>query len=59
MCITARITPQGHLQLLEGTAENQQALLLGLEYLVNISYVDNIEVRVTHLWGGRGFAGQG
>ena len=36
--------PQGHLQLLEGTPENQQALLLGLDYLVNLSYVDNIEV---------------
>ena len=37
-------TPQGHLQALEGTAENQQALLTGLDYLVNLSYVDNIEV---------------
>ncbi len=25
--------------------ESQQLLLLGLEYLINISYVDNIEVR--------------
>jgi hypothetical protein len=31
---------QGHIGLLESTPENQQALLLGLDYLVNISYVD-------------------
>ena len=41
-----QLPPQGHLQSLEGTVENQQALILGLDYLVNLSYVDNIEVGV-------------
>ncbi len=40
---------RGHLSLFEGTPENQAALLLGLEYLINISYVDNIEVFKTCL----------
>lgn len=31
---------QGHISLLETTAENQAALLMGLDYLVNISYVE-------------------
>lgn len=35
---------QAHVTLLEGTLENQQALIMGLDYLVNISYVDNVEV---------------
>ncbi|CAK8539240.1 unnamed protein product [Lathyrus sativus] len=33
-----------HIQILESTQENISALLLGLEYLVNISYVDDTEV---------------
>ncbi|GAX79005.1 hypothetical protein CEUSTIGMA_g6445.t1 [Chlamydomonas eustigma] len=40
---------KGHLQHLESNVENQQALILGLEYLVNMSYVDNIEVFKTSL----------
>uniref|UniRef100_A0A7S0WF70 Importin N-terminal domain-containing protein n=1 Tax=Chlamydomonas leiostraca TaxID=1034604 RepID=A0A7S0WF70_9CHLO len=40
---------KGHISLLESTPENQQALLLGLDYLVNISYVDNVEVFKTCL----------
>ncbi|XP_039139910.1 protein EXPORTIN 1A-like [Dioscorea cayenensis subsp. rotundata] len=33
-----------HIQILESTAESRAALLLGLEYLINISYVDDTEV---------------
>mmetsp|Transcript_36522 Transcript_36522/g.81303 ORF Transcript_36522/g.81303 Transcript_36522/m.81303 type:complete len:1073 (+) Transcript_36522:318-3536(+) len=40
---------KAHITLLEGTPENQQALLVGLDYLVSISYVDNIEVFKTCL----------
>lgn len=35
---------QYHIQILESTAESRAALLLGLEYLINISYVDDTEV---------------
>ncbi|RZC31410.1 Protein EXPORTIN 1A isoform A [Glycine soja] len=33
-----------HVRILESTQENISALLLGLEYLINISYVDDTEV---------------
>ncbi|KAK7366618.1 hypothetical protein VNO80_08613 [Phaseolus coccineus] len=33
-----------HIRILESTQENITALLLGLEYLINISYVDDTEV---------------
>ncbi|KAH7538418.1 hypothetical protein FEM48_Zijuj03G0197400 [Ziziphus jujuba var. spinosa] len=33
-----------HIRVLETTQENTTALLLGLEYLINISYVDDTEV---------------
>ncbi|WJX60121.1 Exportin-1 [Trifolium repens] len=33
-----------HIRILETTQENISALLLGLEYLINISYVDDTEV---------------
>ncbi|XP_044498366.1 protein EXPORTIN 1A-like isoform X1 [Mangifera indica] len=33
-----------HIQVLESTQENINALLMGLEYLINISYVDDTEV---------------
>ncbi|CAJ1934058.1 unnamed protein product [Sphenostylis stenocarpa] len=33
-----------HIRILESTQENIAALLLGLEYLINISYVDDTEV---------------
>ncbi|XP_004511432.1 protein EXPORTIN 1A-like [Cicer arietinum] len=33
-----------HIRILESTQENISALLLGLEYLINISYVDDTEV---------------
>lgn len=35
---------QLHIRLLETSQENISALLLGLEYLINISYVDDTEV---------------
>lgn len=35
---------QSHIRVLETTQENTTALLLGLEYLINISYVDDTEV---------------
>ncbi|KAF5195132.1 Exportin 1a [Thalictrum thalictroides] len=33
-----------HIRVLESTAENKSALLMGLEYLIGISYVDDTEV---------------
>jgi hypothetical protein len=35
---------QAHIPILETTDEGKQALLLGLEYLVNIAFVDDEEV---------------
>lgn len=35
---------QFHIRVLESTNENVAALLMGLEYLLNISYVDDTEV---------------
>ncbi|KAK2356221.1 protein EXPORTIN 1A [Trifolium repens] len=35
---------QVHIRILESTQENISNLLLGLEYLINISYVDDTEV---------------
>jgi len=35
---------QVHIRILESTQENIAALLVGLEYLINISYVDDTEV---------------
>ncbi|XP_048325788.1 protein EXPORTIN 1A isoform X1 [Ziziphus jujuba] len=35
---------KSHIRVLETTQENTTALLLGLEYLINISYVDDTEV---------------
>ncbi|KAG6707181.1 hypothetical protein I3843_06G018300 [Carya illinoinensis] len=35
---------QFHIRVLEATQENIAALLMGLEYLINISYVDDTEV---------------
>lgn len=35
---------QSHIRVLESSPENISALLLGLEYLINISYVDDTEV---------------
>ncbi|KAH9322911.1 hypothetical protein KI387_017550, partial [Taxus chinensis] len=35
---------QSHIRILESTPENQAALLMGLEYLIGISYVDDTEV---------------
>ncbi|KAG1365339.1 putative Exportin-1 [Cocos nucifera] len=35
---------QSHIRVLESTPENRAALLLGLEYLIGISYVDDTEV---------------
>ncbi|KAJ6792788.1 protein EXPORTIN 1A [Iris pallida] len=37
-------TRQAHIRVLETTPENRTALLLGLEYLIGISYVDDTEV---------------
>ena len=36
---------QAHIPILETTDEGKQALLMGLEYLVNIAFVDDEEVR--------------
>ncbi|CAK9172472.1 unnamed protein product [Ilex paraguariensis] len=35
---------KSHIQVLESTQENISTLLMGLEYLINISYVDDTEV---------------
>lgn len=35
---------KAHIAVLEGTQENQAILLMGLEYLIGISYVDDTEV---------------
>ena len=35
---------QNHMRILELTQENAAALLMGLEYLIGISYVDDTEV---------------
>nr|GLL19917.1 protein EXPORTIN 1A isoform X1 [Ipomoea trifida] len=35
---------QSHIRVLENSQENINALLMGLEYLINISYVDDTEV---------------
>jgi len=35
---------QNHMRILEITQENAAALLMGLEYLIGISYVDDTEV---------------
>eukprot|EP00798_Chlamydomonas_sp_ICE-L_P000521 gene521-1934_t len=40
---------RAHISLLEGTPENQQALQAALEYLVQISFVENLEVFKTCL----------
>lgn len=39
---------QAHITLLETDPKSQLALLQGLEYLVNISYVENLEVSGYH-----------
>ncbi len=36
---------QAHIGALESSEENRAALLMGLEYLINISFVDDDEVR--------------
>jgi hypothetical protein len=41
---------QVHIRILETTQENISALLLGLEYLINISYVDDTEVFKVWRW---------
>uniref|UniRef100_A0A6N2NDI9 Exportin-1 C-terminal domain-containing protein n=1 Tax=Salix viminalis TaxID=40686 RepID=A0A6N2NDI9_SALVM len=35
---------KSHIRVLESTQDNISALLMGLEYLINISYVDDTEV---------------
>jgi hypothetical protein len=35
---------QNHMRVLEIAPENRSALLMGLEYLIGISYVDDTEV---------------
>ena len=39
---------QAHITILEGTEESRRALLQGLEYLVQISFVDDDEVSLVH-----------
>lgn len=41
---------QYHIKLLETSPETVNALLLGLEYLINISYVDDTEVFKVFFW---------
>ncbi|WVZ12821.1 hypothetical protein V8G54_017351 [Vigna mungo] len=43
-CSSHHFSRQVHIRILESTQENISALLLGLEYLINISYVDDTEV---------------
>jgi hypothetical protein len=38
--LTLALLPQAHITQLEASAESHTALLLGMDYLVNISYVD-------------------
>lgn len=38
------ISLQSHIRVLESSQENISALLIGLEYLINISFVDDTEV---------------
>lgn len=40
---------KAHVQLLEANPENHVLLIMGMDYLVNISYVDNVEVFKTCL----------
>lgn len=45
------LSMQVHIRILESTQENISALLVGLEYLINISYVDDTEVfKVWWFW---------
>jgi hypothetical protein len=41
---------QSHISVLETTQENQAILLMGLEYLIGISYVEDTEV--FKVWDG-------
>ena len=41
--VTLIVSLQSHICILENTPENWAALLMGLQYLINISYVDDIE----------------
>ena len=41
---------QAHIRVLESSQENINSLLVGLEYLINISYVDDTEVFKVHLF---------
>jgi hypothetical protein len=41
---------QVHIRILESTQENITTLLLGLEYLISISYVDDTEVFKAHAY---------
>ena len=40
---------QSHIRVLESSPENISALVWGLEYLINISYVDDTEVFKVYL----------
>ena len=42
--VTLIVSLQSNIQILETTPENVAALLMGLQYLINISYVDDTEV---------------
>ena len=41
---------QSHIRVLESAPENVNTLLMGLEYLINISYVDDTEVFKVCVW---------
>jgi len=42
--VTLIVSLQSHIHILETMPENWAALLMGLQYLINISYVDDTEV---------------
>lgn len=42
--VTLIVSLQSHIRILETMPENWAALLMGLQYLINISYVDDTEV---------------
>ena len=48
--VTLIVSLQSHICILETTPENWAALLMGLQYLINISYVDDIEFFKVGFW---------
>ena len=42
--VTLIVSLQSHIRILETMPENWATLLMGLQYLINISYVDDTEI---------------